>query len=82
MRKPGLSGKWVARNLYTTQETEEGKSNRNQVAVLSYVYSINPLISAKGGTIVCNIYLSKLSDFLNPSRQAQGSAMSWMKIIM
>ena len=70
--KPGLSGKWVARNLYTTQETEEGKSNRNQVAVLSYVYSINPLISAKGGTIVCNIYLSKLSDFLNPSRQAQG----------
>lgn len=73
--KKGVRGKWIARNLYgtETQEVEEALvTYQNRVSVLTYVYTINPLISAEGGTVVCNIYMSRLSDFINPGDQSSG----------
>lgn len=73
--KRGIQGKWLARNLYgaETQGDEESTGTfQKKVAVLTYVYTINPLISADGGTIVCNISMSRLSDFINPGGQSAG----------
>ena len=68
--RKGIRGKWIARNLYGTEiadDNEMAGNRQNKVSVLTYVYSINPLISSDGGTVVCNIYMSKLSDFINPA---------------
>ncbi len=73
--KKGIRGKWIARNLYGTEIPEDNEAvstRQNKVSVLTYVYSINPLISSDGGTVVCNIYMSKLSDFMNPAGQTSG----------
>lgn len=70
----GIRGEWIARELYNNQDGKDGgeSQGRNKIPVLSYVYSISPLITAKGGYIVCNIYNSRLSEFINPSNQASG----------
>ena len=70
----GIRGEWIARELYNNQDGKDGgeSQGRSKIPVLSYVYSISPLITAKGGYIVCNIYNSRLSEFINPSNQASG----------
>lgn len=73
--KKGIQGKWIARNLYDTEiqdDNEAVSARQKKVSVLTYVYSINPLISSDRGTVVCNIYMSKLSDFMNPTGQSSG----------
>ena len=73
--KKGIQGKWIARNLYGDEipkDDETVGTLQNKVSVLTYVYSINPLISSDGGTVVCNLYMSKLSDFINPAEQSLG----------
>lgn len=71
----GIRGKWIARELDTSHDggAEYEKASRNSIPVLSYVYSISPLITAKGGYIVCNVYNSRLSEFINPTNQASGT---------
>lgn len=71
----GIRGRWVARNLYGMEIQDEEKAvgtYQDRVSVLTYVYTINPLISSDGGTVVCNIYMSRLSDFINPGGSASG----------
>lgn len=73
--KKGIRGRWMARSLYEmeAQNGEESvKPYQDSVSVLTYVYTINPLISADGGTVVCNIYMSKLSEFINPGESSSG----------
>lgn len=73
--KKGIRGRWIARSLYDmeAQNGEESvKPYQDSVSVLTYVYTINPLISADGGTVVCNIYMSKLSEFINPGESSSG----------
>ncbi|MCM1134609.1 MAG: helix-turn-helix domain-containing protein [Clostridium sp.] len=73
--KRGIRGKWIARNFYRAEIQDDNETLSyypSRISVLTYVYTVNPLISANGGTVVCNIYMSKLSEFMNPGGQTSG----------
>lgn len=71
----GICGRWMARNLNGTETWDEGEAveiYQSSVSVLTYIYTINPLISSDGGTVVCNIHMSRLSEFINSGGLSSG----------
>jgi AraC-like DNA-binding protein len=67
-RKRGLEGVWAPRELRTAtlRDIMAGRDTDRRIPVLSYVYTLNRLTTAIGGTIVINIRESALAENLNP----------------
>jgi AraC-like DNA-binding protein len=73
-QKRGLGGVWVPRELQssTLRDIMAGHDRDLRIPVISYVYSLNRLTTAIGGTIVINIRESALAENLNPGRTSPG----------
>jgi AraC-like DNA-binding protein len=67
-QKRGLGGIWVPRELRTAtlREIIQGRDSEQFTPVISYVYSLNRLTTAIGGTLAVNIRESSVAEMLNP----------------
>jgi len=78
-QRRGLGGIWVPRQhpSATVRETLRGQDLGQTTPVISYVYSLNRLTTAIGGTIVINVRESSIANNLNPgrSRDDEGGIM-------
>ncbi|GHV02641.1 hypothetical protein FACS189485_03640 [Spirochaetia bacterium] len=75
-RRRGLTGVWTPRELRsaTIRDIGAGLDSEYYIAVLSYVYSLNSLVTSFGATIVLNVYESQIAANLNSAGRTNNGA--------
>ena len=72
--KTGITGKWIARTTTNSSSNVlEPGDDHASVTILSYIYTVNPLITSSKGTLVCNVYMTNLSKLMNSNKMKNGS---------